>query len=231
MVCSFDFFLFFCFPNSAAMNNQNPEECLVCFKFHPLRFCNIFKRMTTVQRAYAVRVHKYCVNCLARTHLLKDCRSAWSCQICGNLHHTLLHPTSEPSHQQSVMQWLRSISGTSGAGSSNRSLSSSRVDRRYRETLRNGVQPQRIRRQQPQRPRQQQQHRPGLQQPQRPLQHQPQRSQRQTPLRQQQLMSKILSSLGRIAGALNVAAVQGGAHVGNQPNTIDDIDMNLIDLN
>lgn len=43
------------------------------------------------QRIKAVRRHKYCLNCLARTHTVRNCDSTDTCLKCRSLHHTLLH--------------------------------------------------------------------------------------------------------------------------------------------
>lgn len=44
-----------------------------------------------------VEDHRYCVNCLARSHTLRNCQSLDTCRKCDRFHHTLLHPNQ---HQQ-----------------------------------------------------------------------------------------------------------------------------------
>lgn len=39
-----------------------------------------------------VEINGYCVNCLARSHDLRACRSMDTCRKCDKYHHTLLHP-------------------------------------------------------------------------------------------------------------------------------------------
>ncbi|XP_065362032.1 uncharacterized protein LOC135955607 [Calliphora vicina] len=72
----------------------NRPNCASCASATTKRNCKQFKRMTLRQRQYVVRVHRYCTNCFARTHLVGGCISTDGCQICGDLHHTMLHPQS-----------------------------------------------------------------------------------------------------------------------------------------
>ncbi|XP_059221109.1 uncharacterized protein LOC131995877 [Stomoxys calcitrans] len=77
---------------SKQMNLNKIYECAICLERHSLRYCRIFCGMTVADRRVTVRNHKYCMNCLARSHEVEDCHSAATCRKCGYQHHTMLHP-------------------------------------------------------------------------------------------------------------------------------------------
>lgn len=52
--------------------------------------------MDSVKRSDIALKHGYCLNCLARTHRIRNCISPDNCLKCGLLHHTLLHPSRHP---------------------------------------------------------------------------------------------------------------------------------------
>lgn len=72
---------------------RNPKihQCLICRKFHSLRYCKRFIAMSVLCRRRAVRRHGYCWNCLARSHQSAHCSSKDVCQRCEGTHHTMLH--------------------------------------------------------------------------------------------------------------------------------------------
>uniref|UniRef100_A0A1I8NL69 CCHC-type domain-containing protein n=1 Tax=Musca domestica TaxID=7370 RepID=A0A1I8NL69_MUSDO len=67
-------------------------KCNMCNKFHALSSCPKFLRMSPKERNRYVLKNVYCVNCLARSHRFRDCKSKYVCWKCGKYHHTLLHP-------------------------------------------------------------------------------------------------------------------------------------------
>ncbi|XP_036325695.1 uncharacterized protein LOC118738812 [Rhagoletis pomonella] len=69
------------------------SKCRLCCRPHSLRYCKAFLAMTPAERHESARVHKYCVNCLATSHVTGACDSPASCHQCGRAHHTLLHRT------------------------------------------------------------------------------------------------------------------------------------------
>lgn len=86
--------------------------------------------MTIEERKRRVRIHKYCTNCLARSHATEDCISADVCQKCGWAHHTLLHMPNRVSTSTQPNQRSRAYSQTSrNARTSSRPA---RVERRNR---------------------------------------------------------------------------------------------------
>ncbi|XP_059220655.1 uncharacterized protein LOC131995716 [Stomoxys calcitrans] len=83
-----------CYLPSPSMNGRrqpNIYKCKLCDRFHALKVCPRFLDMTPRQRNIVVLKEMYCVNCLARSHRFRDCRSANMCQRCQRPHHTLLH--------------------------------------------------------------------------------------------------------------------------------------------
>ncbi|XP_075167412.1 uncharacterized protein LOC142239506 [Haematobia irritans] len=74
-----------------APRNSNLHQCLICRKYHPIKYCRKFLAMSIKDRRRAVRQHGYCMNCLARSHEASGCTSPELCQVCGHAHNTLLH--------------------------------------------------------------------------------------------------------------------------------------------
>lgn len=71
-------------------------KCMVCKSYHGLRFCNRFLAMDAKARNRVVRQYEYCINCLAKGHTFRNCRSTNTCQRCNHFHHTLLHKDTPP---------------------------------------------------------------------------------------------------------------------------------------
>ncbi|XP_075157960.1 uncharacterized protein LOC142231228 [Haematobia irritans] len=74
-----------------APRNSNIHQCLICRKYHPIKYCRKFLAMSIKDRRRTVRQHGYCMNCLARSHDASGCTSPDLCQVCGHAHNTLLH--------------------------------------------------------------------------------------------------------------------------------------------
>lgn len=66
-------------------------RCLMCKRYHALKDCPKFLRMDSEERNRVVRLKKYCINCLAKSHTLRSCKSRNTCRRCKHYHHTLLH--------------------------------------------------------------------------------------------------------------------------------------------
>lgn len=82
--------------NSDRRRNNNIQSkrhfgCGICRADHKLTDCRKFIKMNLAEKyKTAIRLH-YCVNCLARNHLIRDCRNKTRCQKCKGKHHTILH--------------------------------------------------------------------------------------------------------------------------------------------
>ncbi|KAI8117721.1 hypothetical protein CVS40_10442 [Lucilia cuprina] len=103
------------------MPNQRPRnpavhQCQLCYRYHSLRFCRSFLAMGPTQRNQVARNLHYCVNCLARTHVVAECSSSDTCLYCQQLHHPLLHPNRRNrTVRRSVHERLRERPGTNGS--------------------------------------------------------------------------------------------------------------------
>ena len=70
--------------------------CAVCKgRNHPLHLCQQFKDATVQQRWNLVRQHKYCANCLHKSHTVGSCASTYTCRTCKSKHNSLLHKDEE----------------------------------------------------------------------------------------------------------------------------------------
>lgn len=82
--------------NKSSKNKHVPQQrkhvgCGICQKDHRLSTCKKYINLNlTEKNDVVVRLH-YCSNCLARNHLLPECRSTSRCRICDRKHHTSLH--------------------------------------------------------------------------------------------------------------------------------------------
>lgn len=84
--------------------NASKFACPKCKKNHLLYQCTTFLAETPATRHEFIKSQKRCFNCLAATHLTRDCKTERRCRQCAQKHHTLLHlsseaksPTDEPS--------------------------------------------------------------------------------------------------------------------------------------
>ncbi|XP_039231159.1 uncharacterized protein LOC26535504 isoform X2 [Drosophila yakuba] len=80
-----------------------PQSCKLCSQEnHPIRVCPLFLRMPVGEREKYIKQQKLCLNCFARTHLLRDCTSTHNCNTCKGRHNTLLHRSGTPPVQSAV---------------------------------------------------------------------------------------------------------------------------------
>lgn len=66
-------------------------KCRLCRRYHPLRKCELFLRMSVEKRLRTVLKYGYCPNCLDHEHSGNNCRQDTGCHLCSKGHHTLLH--------------------------------------------------------------------------------------------------------------------------------------------
>lgn len=74
--------------------DDGPLNCEYCSERHKLCFCKAFAKLSYDQRHDFVTKNRMCYNCLAGTHMIKNCNKPTSCRICRRRHHSLLHPKS-----------------------------------------------------------------------------------------------------------------------------------------
>ena len=91
-------------PKSEVIKSKNPEEssesentketnfaCSYCQGDNNIYRCNSFSNLNPSKRREFVESSKLCFNCLGVGHLVKQCKSSFSCRSCGGWHHSLLH--------------------------------------------------------------------------------------------------------------------------------------------
>ncbi|XP_075164269.1 uncharacterized protein LOC142240353 [Haematobia irritans] len=114
---------------SHQQRSPNVYKCKLCNKFHALKVCPRFLKMTPKQRNIWVLREVYCVNCLARSHRFRDCRSKNMCKKCGRPHNTLLHPNyterKRRSSNNTTKEQPPQTKGTNNTNNNNTSDSSS----------------------------------------------------------------------------------------------------------
>ena len=82
--------------------NGSTSNCRLCKGKHTLQKCPTFRRLKPYERLGIVGRHKYCINCLAQSHSLRNCRSRERCMECLGHHHTMLH--LRPNHTKDTQQ-------------------------------------------------------------------------------------------------------------------------------
>lgn len=92
LICS----VFYSFRANTNRRISEVYKCTLCKSYHALRFCRKFLDMSTDERNSIVRKYDYCINCLAKSHTFRKCKSGNTCHRCQNYHHTLLHRTTKP---------------------------------------------------------------------------------------------------------------------------------------
>ena len=68
---------------------SSTSSCRLCESNHTLQQCKAFRRLKPYKRLGVVRRYKYCINCLAQSDFLRNCRSRERCMECLGHHHTM----------------------------------------------------------------------------------------------------------------------------------------------
>ncbi|XP_017466322.1 PREDICTED: uncharacterized protein LOC108359135 [Rhagoletis zephyria] len=68
---------------------QEFGKCRLCCRPLSLRYCRAFLAMTPDERYESARVHRYCINCLATSHVTGACDSPSSCHLFNQAWETL----------------------------------------------------------------------------------------------------------------------------------------------
>ena len=81
------------------LDNSKPSKtikCWFCSNEHRLMNCETFLSKSLPEKKAFVVKENLCFNCLSKGHVLKNCKSDFSCRIdgCSKKHHTLLHDES-----------------------------------------------------------------------------------------------------------------------------------------
>ncbi|XP_036340169.1 uncharacterized protein LOC118749480 [Rhagoletis pomonella] len=87
--------------------HRYPQPCRLCDANHPIRLCPLYRAKSPEERLREALLGRYCANCLAMNHELKDCVSEGRCKRCGEKHHSTLHFEDEPS--TSKKSWAQQV--------------------------------------------------------------------------------------------------------------------------
>ncbi|XP_052567192.1 uncharacterized protein LOC128093655 [Culex pipiens pallens] len=80
----------------ASRTYSNNPQCLACSESHRLFECPVFARKSIQQRQDLVYQKRLCWNCFRSGHQSRNCLSRFTCQVCHEKHHTLLHRDAPP---------------------------------------------------------------------------------------------------------------------------------------
>ncbi|XP_075158073.1 uncharacterized protein LOC142231346 [Haematobia irritans] len=73
-------------------SSQNNPTCNLCIgESHPIRKCPKFLQMNVNDRMSCIKRLNLCINCFAKSHNVKKCKSPYSCFSCHRRHNSLLH--------------------------------------------------------------------------------------------------------------------------------------------
>ncbi|XP_076380674.1 uncharacterized protein LOC143260026 [Megalopta genalis] len=70
-------------------------QCPICNGSHMVRDCEVFNSASPTTRLENATKNSLCHNCLRPGHTTNICRSIFTCRICNQRHHTLIH---QPNH-------------------------------------------------------------------------------------------------------------------------------------
>ena len=70
-------------------------NCYSCGSAHRLERCPDFISKSVRERIILARYKGLCLNCLRKGHFATQCQSSFRCKQCQQLHHSLLHKTTE----------------------------------------------------------------------------------------------------------------------------------------
>ncbi|XP_075157602.1 uncharacterized protein LOC142230865 [Haematobia irritans] len=80
-------------------SSSNPKCTLCSIESHTIRKCPKFINMNAEDRISYIKKLNLCLNCFAKAHGVKDCKSPYNCFSCGKRHNTLLHRTPNQSQE------------------------------------------------------------------------------------------------------------------------------------
>ncbi|XP_065082561.1 uncharacterized protein LOC135704951 [Ochlerotatus camptorhynchus] len=86
---------------AVASPRSNPLSCISCSEKHLLVQCPTFQRLSVGQRRELIAQKRLCWNCFKSSNVARNCDSRFSCRLCHERHHTLLHqPQASPFPQK-----------------------------------------------------------------------------------------------------------------------------------
>ncbi|XP_036344573.1 uncharacterized protein LOC118753807 [Rhagoletis pomonella] len=78
--------------------------------------------MTPDERYESAKVHRYCINYLATSHVTGACGSHDNCHRCGKAHHTMLHRSVSPPPERRRREEPRGKSSRQGISSTSKAV-------------------------------------------------------------------------------------------------------------
>ncbi|XP_041564650.1 uncharacterized protein LOC121467327 [Drosophila elegans] len=85
--------------SSHALVSTEEGACVKCnSKEHNIFICPKFMDLSVEQRRTFVKAKSLCFNCLKFGHVSRRCESKFTCRICHNRHHSLLHVEDSTAH-------------------------------------------------------------------------------------------------------------------------------------
>lgn len=79
-------------PVAPNVNNSDVKPpCLCCDGAHSLEHCSDFKKKTHREKLNLLKEKGHCFGCLCKGHISKDCKGRLSCNICNQMHPSVLH--------------------------------------------------------------------------------------------------------------------------------------------
>ncbi|XP_053698987.1 uncharacterized protein LOC128745956 [Sabethes cyaneus] len=85
----------------ATSASSSTDRCPACSQPHSLIRCDMFHRLSPVERQQFAYSKRLCNNCLRIGHIARNCTSEFSCRKCYRRHNTLLHPDAIESQRTS----------------------------------------------------------------------------------------------------------------------------------
>ncbi|XP_011685182.1 PREDICTED: uncharacterized protein LOC105448357 [Wasmannia auropunctata] len=76
---------------SATVATTGDKPCSLCKRQHYINKCPQFVNKSASQRRDIIKSAKRCLNCLSHRHEIATCQSKYTCRICQQRHHTMLH--------------------------------------------------------------------------------------------------------------------------------------------
>ncbi|XP_024872888.1 uncharacterized protein LOC112455302 [Temnothorax curvispinosus] len=83
--------------HSATASANSQAKCPLCPAQHFINSCPTFSGKNPSQRRDIVKQHKRCFNCLSAKHSVQACPSKYSCRVCQQKHHSMLHVNPDSS--------------------------------------------------------------------------------------------------------------------------------------
>ena len=96
------------------------QRCIKCQAAHALYKCHAFEQLSRPQRKEFVKKSGVCFNCLRTGHGSRECKSTYSCNVCKERHHSMLHDPDAPANGKggkgntNMLTLVQKVSGKAG---------------------------------------------------------------------------------------------------------------------